>query len=58
MNSCKLAEGQIPVVLVRPQSLLFGDRAAYEAGRSVGQIAAYIVIGAIVVWLVLKAFKR
>lgn len=40
--------------------LLFAqeNRNAYEAGRMVGQITAYVLLAAIALWLIGKLFKK
>jgi hypothetical protein len=38
--------------------VLFADQASYDAGRIIGRIVAYVLIGAVVLWLIGKVLRR
>jgi hypothetical protein len=37
---------------------LFADQASYEAGRVIGRIVGYALIGIVVLWLLGKLLRR
>jgi hypothetical protein len=44
-----------PIVLVQP---ILADRQAYESGQKVGQVAVYVVMGIIALWLIGKLLRK
>jgi hypothetical protein len=48
----------VPVVLAQQGGPPNGNREAYEAGRKVGEITVYAMVAAILIWGLLKLFKR
>lgn len=55
MESYGEIETSVPVNLAQQGGgPLYGHNDAYEGGRQVGQIAAYVMIGTIVLWGVFK----
>lgn len=53
MGTLVAAAASLPILLAQQ-----GHNAAYESGRRLGQITAYVIVGVIVLALLLKLFKR
>ena len=42
-------------VLVHP---ILADRDAYESGRKLGQMTAYLIVAVVVLWLIVRMFRK
>jgi hypothetical protein len=49
----------VPLILAQQQTgAPYGQTEAYEHGQQVGQIAVYVMIGAVVIWGIVKCGAR
>jgi hypothetical protein len=46
------------VVFAQQSDPMYGHRDAYENGKKVGQITVYVMVGAILIWGVLKLLRK